>query len=304
MIPVRVWFLAIVIAPTLHSRVQAQAYANSAECNSNCGGTSGVAAGRSGSGNTQPSNAAAAKYAAIQNKLRLQQEIINSIGDGLLGAINSAHKKSSATDDSDPDADDSSDSVIQDSGSENPPQAPSDASDDADASPSSNQPSASTASAIDALLGGNAGSDSAPTADNGVANEIGELLDSSKVSDSASVFASSGMNSPSLPTIADPEFNKVLQESNDQHDPHDTGSFSQMLQSRGQQIKDPETVADLAQAQATVGFVDILKGMAGGPRGVAKGVYSYGSKMVNQMGAYLGFADANFFGGDSQNQAH
>jgi hypothetical protein len=56
-----------------------------------------------------------------------------------------------------------------------------------------------------------------------------------------------------------------------------------------------ETATNLTFGQATVGLGDILEGMAAGPSGFAKGVYNYGAKMVNQMGAYLGLATANIY---------
>jgi hypothetical protein len=64
----------------------------------------------------------------------------------------------------------------------------------------------------------------------------------------------------------------------------------------------PETMANLTQGQAIVGFGDILNGMAAGPWGMAKGLYSYGTKMVNQMGADLGFASANIQQGSQGGQ--
>jgi hypothetical protein len=64
----------------------------------------------------------------------------------------------------------------------------------------------------------------------------------------------------------------------------------------------PETMANLTQGQAIVGFGDILNGMAAGPWGMAKGLYSYGAKMVNQMGADLGFASANIQQGNQGGQ--
>jgi hypothetical protein len=51
-----------------------------------------------------------------------------------------------------------------------------------------------------------------------------------------------------------------------------------------------DTATNLTFGQASVGLGDILQGMATGPSGVAKGIYNYGAKMVNQMGAYLGLA--------------
>lgn len=51
-----------------------------------------------------------------------------------------------------------------------------------------------------------------------------------------------------------------------------------------------ETATDLTFGQATVGLGDILEGMANGHEGIAHGIYNYGSKMVDQMGAFLGLA--------------
>jgi hypothetical protein len=58
----------------------------------------------------------------------------------------------------------------------------------------------------------------------------------------------------------------------------------------------PEQMANMAEAQAVVGFNALFKGMLEGPGGFARGLDSYMTKMVNQMGADLGFADANIFG--------
>jgi hypothetical protein len=54
----------------------------------------------------------------------------------------------------------------------------------------------------------------------------------------------------------------------------------------------PDTATNKVYGQAVVGFGDLLKGMAGGPTGFAKGLYSYGTKMVDQMGADLGLANS------------
>lgn len=53
----------------------------------------------------------------------------------------------------------------------------------------------------------------------------------------------------------------------------------------------PDTANNLTYGQSVVGFGDLLKGMADGPKGVAEGAYDYGTKMVEQMGAYLGLAN-------------
>jgi hypothetical protein len=63
----------------------------------------------------------------------------------------------------------------------------------------------------------------------------------------------------------------------------------------------PDTVGNLASGQAIVGFGDILKGFSAGPWGGAKGLYSYGTKMINQMGADLGFANSNILNDQSGN---
>jgi hypothetical protein len=51
-----------------------------------------------------------------------------------------------------------------------------------------------------------------------------------------------------------------------------------------------DTATNKVYGQAVVGFGDLLKGLATGPVGIVKGGYSYGAKMVNQMGADLGLA--------------
>jgi hypothetical protein len=47
--------------------------------------------------------------------------------------------------------------------------------------------------------------------------------------------------------------------------------------------------------QSVVGFGDLLKGLAGGPAKFADGLYTYGTNMVNQMGADLGLASSTIF---------
>ncbi len=55
----------------------------------------------------------------------------------------------------------------------------------------------------------------------------------------------------------------------------------------------PETAENKVFGQSVTGFGDLLKCVASGPVGWAKGLYSYGTKMVNQMGADLGLAIAS-----------
>jgi hypothetical protein len=70
----------------------------------------------------------------------------------------------------------------------------------------------------------------------------------------------------------------------------------------GESVTDtPEGVADLVQGQAVVGFGDLVEGVAESPVGFAKGLYTYGAKMVDQIGAALGFADANILTSESSN---
>jgi hypothetical protein len=57
----------------------------------------------------------------------------------------------------------------------------------------------------------------------------------------------------------------------------------------------PEQATDKVYAQSVAGFGNLLAGLADGPTGFAKGLYSYGTKMVNQMGADLGLANATIF---------
>lgn len=58
----------------------------------------------------------------------------------------------------------------------------------------------------------------------------------------------------------------------------------------------PDAAADKVFGQATAGFGDLLRGMAGGPFAFSKALYGYGTKMVNQLGAELGMANATVFG--------
>lgn len=57
----------------------------------------------------------------------------------------------------------------------------------------------------------------------------------------------------------------------------------------------PDAAADKVFGQATAGFGDLLRGMAGGPFAFAKALYGYGTKMVNQLGGELGMANASIF---------
>jgi hypothetical protein len=56
-----------------------------------------------------------------------------------------------------------------------------------------------------------------------------------------------------------------------------------------------DTATNKVYGQAVVGFGDLLKGMAAGPEGFAKGLYSYGANMINEMGADLGLANDTVF---------
>jgi hypothetical protein len=79
----------------------------------------------------------------------------------------------------------------------------------------------------------------------------------------------------------------------------DHGSLTTMpLPARGDS---PDTAANKVFGQSVVGFGDLLKGMANGPFGFAKGLYLYGTKMVNQIGADLGLANDTILGTDQEN---
>ena len=303
-----------------------------------------------------PANPVAAKAAqqwnAIQNNLKNNQQIINNAGDAILNVLNTGHNNNDG--DSVTPPSDNSAYIVPDSSNPGvseidfpaatPTPTPS-ATAVVSALLDSDQPSNSSASAVTALLDDSQPTSAQPdTSGTTTANEVANLLDSSKVSDSASVFA--------LPIPSDPQVNAVLQESIDQPDQNQSTSMMQALQSAGQQVTDsltglvnsgktllsslsndpavywlasqgwngttaplatstvtsesatntPEGVANLVQGQAIVGFGDLLNGVAQGPVGFAKGLYSYGSKMVNQMGAALGFANANIFNADTGNQ--
>lgn len=226
----------------------------------------------------------------------------------------------------------------------------------------SDQPAPSAAAAVSALLDDGSQQNTPQPASGGTttANAVANLLDSSKVSDSASAFAAY----TSLPAPPDPQFAAAMQDSTDQPVPSLAATLPQMLQSTEStagQVKDAltalvastnslissyadspevywlvnqgwkgttvrlppagstqEVATDLTFGQATVGLGDILEGMATneyskmaqltgvsaalegagiGPTsaGVAQGIYNYGSKMVNQMGAFLGLANNTIF---------
>jgi hypothetical protein len=297
-----------------------------------------------------PANPAAAKAAqqwnAVQNNLKNNQQMINNAGNAILNNLNSARSNNDGdsvtppTDDSANIAPDSPNPGVSevDFPAATPTPAPS-SSAAVNALLDSDQPPNSSAAAVSALLGDGTQPGPAQPATGGTttANAVANLLDDSKVSDSASAF--------SLPIPADPEINAVFQESADQPEQSQGGSLGQMLQSAGQQANDaisglvtsghslvnsltndrivqwmssdqgnfttaplpistdtPDTVGNLASGQAVVGFGDILKGYAAGVLGGAKGLYSYGAKMINQMGADLGFANSNILNDQSGNQ--
>lgn len=62
---------------------------------------------------------------------------------------------------------------------------------------------------------------------------------------------------------------------------------------------DPDTAANKVFGQSIVGMNDLIKSVAGGPVAWAKGLYNYGTKMVNQMGADLGLANASIANPDA-----
>ena len=64
----------------------------------------------------------------------------------------------------------------------------------------------------------------------------------------------------------------------------------------------PDTAASLVTGQSVVGFGTILKQcVKGGPSGCEKGIKEYGTAMVNQMGAILGYAQVNIVQSPSPN---
>lgn len=58
----------------------------------------------------------------------------------------------------------------------------------------------------------------------------------------------------------------------------------------------PDTATNKVFGKAVTGFVDLIKGAAGGVTGFAKAAYEYGASMVDQMGADLGLATRTVFG--------
>jgi hypothetical protein len=191
-------------------------------------------------------------------------------------------------------------------------------------------PANNSNSAIGALLGDSAQPNTAATS---TANAVSNLLDINKVSDSASAFpAYIPLAQPDDPRFAaamqdtvnqpDPSASasllQMLQGTGQQVEDQLTGIVSSsralvssVLDNRfvqwGMSDKgsfttaplpvpsdSPDTAAGLVSAQSVVGFGTILKECVQyGPLGCIKGVKGYGTAMINQMGADLGYAQVN-----------
>ncbi len=194
----------------------------------------------------------------------------------------------------------------------------------------SGQPPTSSNSAINSLLGDSAQPNTgAPATATTTASAVASLLNINDTSSSASVFpAYASLQAPTDPqfnaasqdSVDQPNQNmgaslpQMLQSSGQELQDSLSGlvvssrslasSYAnsqavQWLASQGWNgttaplptaTDTQETATNLTFGQASVGLGDILEGMASGPSGVAKGIYNYGAKMVNQMGAYLGLA--------------
>lgn len=343
--------LALFVCCSAHGQASASACPAEGSCGVSNGGPSSGGSGSAASANAARNKAAAEKIKAIQNNLQNNVQTINNAGNAILNVVNSARSNNGG--DSNNQADDRSVNVAPDSANFDSSQ-PDTESSSPDPAPTgsaavsalldSDSPSnSSTAAAVSALLGDGTQPSSAQPGTSGMttANAVANLLDSSKVSDSASAFA--------LPAPIDPQVNAAFGESADQPDQSQGSSPLQVLQSAGQRVADrltglvssgrsllsdlsndptvywafnqgwngttaplpaasdapempastPEGAANLVQGQAIVGFGDLLNGMAQGPAGFAKGLYSYGTKMVNQMGAMLGFANTNVVNSES-----
>jgi hypothetical protein len=199
-------------------------------------------------------------------------------------------------------------------------------------------PANNSNSAISALLGDSAQPNAAATS---TANAVSNLLDINKVSDSASAFPayiplappedtqfasamqeSVNQSDPNASASLLQSFQGAGQQVNDQL----TGIVgssralaSSVLDNRFVQwamsdkgsfttaplpvpSDSPNTAANLVYAQSVVGFGTILKQcVQNGPSGCIQGIKGYGTAMVNQMGAVLGYAQVNIV--DNPNQA-
>jgi hypothetical protein len=343
--------LALFVCRSAHGQASASACPAEGSCGVSNGGTSSSGSGSAASANTARNKAAAEKIKAIQDNLQNNVQTINNAGNAILNVVNSA-RSNNGSDSNNPAADSSVNAApdsanFESAQSDTEPSSPDPAPNASGAVSTlldSDSPSnSSTAAAMSALLGDGAHPGSAQPGTSGTptATAVANLLDTSKVSDSASAFA--------LPVPVDPQVNAAFEESVDQPDHGQGASMTQVLESAGQQVVDklsglvssgksllsdlsndptvywvvnqgwngttvplprasntpempastPEGAADLLQGQAIVGFGDLLNGMAQGPAGFAKGLYSYGSKMVNQMGAMLGFANSNIVNSES-----
>jgi len=344
-------FCTAILGLLMCGSAHGQASAGCGQCGPSTGGASSGSSGSGISANAARNKAAAEKIKAIQANLQGNVQTINNAGDEILNVVNSARGNNGSDSNNVPPGS-SANGLIESPDAASPQPEPQPGS--ADSAPStsaavnslldSDSPaSLGTAEAVSALLGGGAQPGSAQPSTSGTttANAVANLLDTNKVSDSASAFA--------LQAPGDPQTDAVFQESVDQPDHGQGSSMTQVLESAGQQVVDklsglvssgksllsdlsndptvywvvsqgwngttvplptasntpempassPETAANLVHAQAIVGFGDILNGMAQGPAGLAKGFYTYGSKMVNQMGAMLGFADSSIVNADS-----
>jgi hypothetical protein len=194
----------------------------------------------------------------------------------------------------------------------------------------SGQPPSSSNSAVNSLLGDSAQPSAAATTPAGA---IANLLDINKASDAASVFpAYVPLAPPDDPQFAAAMLDSVnqpdpsasgsllqeLQGTGQQVEDRLTGIVSSsralassVLDNRFVQwamsdkgnfttaplpvpSESPNTAADLVYGQSVVGFGAILKQcVQNGPVGCTKGIKEYGTAMVNQMGADLGYAQVD-----------
>jgi hypothetical protein len=280
-----------------------------------------------------PQNRTAAAMNSMQNNLQSTTQMINNAGTAILNALQPNNDSNTDTIPASNTDSGIQPVSYMDSASATNGGAPGSSSNTAAAVNSLLDPGlspSSSNSAINSLLGDSTQPGATATTPAGA---IANLLDINKVSDSASVFpAYVPLDPPSNPQFAamwqetvnqpDPSAStsllQSLQGAGQQVEDQLTGlvSSSRALASSALDNRfvqwatsdkgnfttvplpvpsdSPNTANGLVDAQAVVGFGTILKQcVQNGPTGCAKGIKEYGTAMVNQMGADLGYAQVN-----------
>jgi hypothetical protein len=311
------WAGLVVLLTSNIGHAQSQIFCNKNYTNST------IALGMQSIGACSQGDTTADKAAAIQNKLKANQQAVNSVGGAIQGVVglfrsdsDSGEPKEQATEDEAP-------------AGEQVPQ-------------HSRTPQGASTAAINSLLGGD---ESANTSTAAITSLLGNNPSvTTPAPDSTPAVV--GLLVQSQPQVLgnvvprDPQINSAFQAS---ADPTEFGasqsqSLGEMLQSGAQGFTDglnglvssgkslissltadpvvkwassdqgslttvplptagddPDTAANKVFGQSIVGFGDLLKGLSGNVTAFPKALYNYGTKMVNQIGADMGLASDTIF---------